>query len=218
MVGYLWLVVFVEIIGLYPVINYFTDFRAFPFVKDTIFERNFWWYNSYAIIKNFVLCYYFILQLNSRRMRKILLGLTIFFTFGAILNIFTRVFFEAISPYSSIGGTLILTITIFLYYFEILSSNRILLFYRIPAFYFSVGLLIWHLIVTPLFIYSYYFTLKSPEFVALHSNVLRVANVLLYSLFILGWIVNMKFKKDEEEEPREVSFKHYEKQKSVLQQ
>jgi hypothetical protein len=207
MVKYLWLVIFVEIVGLYPAINYFTDFRAFPFVKDTIIVRNFWWYNSYAIIKILVLCYYFILQLTSRRTRKILVGLIIVYTLGGILNIFTKEFFEANSPYLSIGGTFILTIIILLYYLEILKSNRILHFYRIPAFYFSMGLLIWHLIVTPLLIYSYYFTLKSPEFVALHSNILRLANVLLYSLFILGWVVSMKYKKDDEEVPVEIGSK-----------
>jgi hypothetical protein len=207
MVKYLWLVIFVEIVGLYPAINYFTDFRVFPFVKDTIIVRNFWWYNSYAIIKILVLCYYFILQLTSRRTRKILVGLIIVYTLGGILNIFTKEFFEANSPYLSIGGTFILTIIILLYYLEILKSNRILHFYRIPAFYFSMGLLIWHLIVTPLLIYSYYFTLKSPEFVALHSNILRLANVLLYSLFILGWVVSMKYKKDDEEVPVEIGSK-----------
>ena len=215
MVVYLWLVIFIEIVGLYPVLNYFTNFQAFPFVEGTLFERNYWWYNSYSLVKFLVILYYFIWQIRSRITREIFSVLAILFTFGGVLNLlFSGVFFKGNAAFSSIGGTLLLVILIFLYYFETLKSSRILNFYRIPAFYFSVGILIWHLTVTPLFIYSHYFSLKSPEFVELHTIILRMANVILYSLFILGWLTCTRFKTIKDDNAMQV----HEKQKSVLQQ
>lgn len=199
MVFYLWLVILVEIVGLYPIINYFTDFQAFPFVEGTLFERNYWWYNAYALVKFLIFLYYFIWQLRSTGARKFYSVLAIMFTIGGIINLFlSNVFFTAYSAFTSFVGTVILVTVILFYYFEILKSNRVLNFYRIPAFYFSVGILIWHLTVTPLFIYNHYFTLKSPEFIQLHVFVLHLANLILYSSFILGWITCSKYSRLDE--------------------
>lgn len=195
LVMYFWLVIFVEVVGLYPVINYFTDSQAFPFVEGTLFERNYWWYNSYSLIKFLVFFYYFIWQLRSSRIRNFFSVLAIIFTLGGVINLLSsQVFFTANSAFTSVGGTLILVILIFIYYYETLKSDRILNFYRLPVFYFSVGILIWHLTITPLFIYSHYFTLKSPEFVELHTLILRIANIILYSLFILGWLIGTHYR------------------------
>lgn len=216
MLLYLWLVLFVETVGLYPVINYFTDYRAFPFVEETLFERNYWWYNSYALIKFPVLIFYYIMKVESKQAVKIFKYLTILFILGGIIEfIFTRIYFTAYSAFINIAGTFIVVILIFLYYFETLKSSRILQFYRLPAFYFSVGILLWHLTVTPLFIYNKYFSMKSPEFVELHSLILRMANIILYSLIILGWLIGANYRTVVKAgDQREDS----EKQKSVLQQ
>lgn len=190
LVYYLWLVVFVEFIGIYPLYGYFTDYSTLPFIKDSVFERNFWWYNSFAIVKYVVFFIYFMRQLQSPQMKKILFYLTGFYIVTSILNLmFSGVFFVAYSAYSSILGTLFLVLIIFLYYLEVLKSNRILHFYKKIPFYISIGVLIWHLVVTPLFIYNHYFSLQSPAFVALHAGILRFANVFLYGIIILSFLV-----------------------------
>lgn len=190
LVYYLWLVVFVEIIGTYPVYAYFTNYSTLPFLKGTVFERNYWWYNSYAIIKYGVFFIFFIRQLQSAQLRKFLLYLTVFYIITTVLNlIFSGIFFVAYSAYDAIVGTILLILLIFIYYFEVLNSDRILHFYKNIQFYISVGVLFWHLVVTPLFIYSHYFTMQSPSFVALHTAVLMLANIFLYGIIITGFLV-----------------------------
>lgn len=188
-VTYLWLVVLVETIGFYPSYNYFTKFAYMPFLEGTSFERNSWLYNSYHIIKFAVFYIFFTGQLYNEKNIKFFRGITVFFVVSAVLNLlFTDVFFERSSSYTSIVGSFILMGLIFVYYFELLKSDKILVFYKSLVFYLSVGLLLWHVTITPLFIYSKYFTNASPEFVNLHSVILKFSNIFLYGVYIAAFI------------------------------
>lgn len=195
-VGYLWLVVVVEIIGFYPAYNYFTDFSNMPFVKGTPFEKNNWLYNSYNIIKFAVFYIFFTAQLQNKKSKAFFKWIMVFFVISAILNLFlTDVFFYRSSNYTYIMGSLILMFLIFVYYFELLKSDRILDFYKSLPFYISVGLLLWHVTITPLFIYNKYFTIASPEFIRLHSTILKISNVFLYGVYIFAFIICTSIKR-----------------------
>lgn len=133
---------------------------------------------------------FFIVQLKSSRMRRILIFLGGFFLLSEIINlIYSGVFFVNISTYGSITGTLILVLCILAYYYEMLKSSSILYFYRDVAFYISIGVLIRYLVVPPLYIYNKYFSLSSPEFVEIHSIIMSIANLFMYGMFIIGFIV-----------------------------
>ena len=188
-VGYLWLVVVVETIGFYPAFNYFTNFSYMPFLKETLFERNIWLYNVFKIVSFTIFYIFFIAQLQNKRTTRIFKWITVFFVLSAVLNlILTEVFFEQSSAYSFITGTFILLTLIFIYYFELLKSDKILYFYKSLVFYISVGLLLWYVTITPLFIFNKYFTSSSPEFVKLHSTILNISNYFLYCTYIIAFI------------------------------
>lgn len=195
LVYYLWLVIFVELVGIYPLVAYFSNYTFMPFIEGTSFERNLWWFNSYHVIKFAVFYFYFTMQFESPRKRKIFRAIGALFVITLILFlVFSGEFFTQQSTLDAIGSTLLLMIIIFSYYIELLKSNRILYFYKSLPFYVSIGLLIWHLSVAPIFIYNLYFSTQSPNFVALHSLILLIANVFLYSTLILGFLVCSKFK------------------------
>ena len=194
-VGYLWLIVLVETIGFYPAFNHFTDFNHMPYVKDTVFEKNNWLYNSYNIVKFAIFYIFFTRQLENKKSIRFFKWITVLFVISAIINLlFTDVFFYMSSAYTYISGSFILMTLIFVYYFELLKSDRILVFYKSLVFYISVGLLLWHVTITPLFIYNKYFTSESPfaspEFIKLHSTILNISNYFLYGLFIMAFIVS----------------------------
>lgn len=189
-VGYLWLVVAVETIGFYPAYNFFTDFSHMPGVKGTLFEKNNWLYNIYNVIKFAIFYIFFIAQLQNYKSKTLYKWITIFFVVSAVINfLFTDVFFNRGSAYTYITGSLILMSIIFVYYIELLKSDRILDFYKSLPFYISVGLLLWHVTITPLYIYNKYFTLASPEFIKLHSTILKASNVFLYGIYIVAFII-----------------------------
>lgn len=190
LVYYLWLVVFVESVGFYPVYAYFTNYETLSFIKDTPWERNYWWYNSYHLVKFAALYYYFILQLTSRTKRKIFTYISIVYLCCSILYlIFSGEFFYQYSTFDAIVGTLLLVILIFFYFFDLLQSEKVLDFYKTLPFYVSIGILVWQVVVTPLFIYSLYFTTRSPEFVELNAIVLQLTNFFLYGVLIAGFLI-----------------------------
>lgn len=191
-VYFLWFTVFVETVGIYPSYAYFNDYSTLSFIKDTPFERNYWWYNSFNIIKFNVYFIFFIAQLDSQNKRKIFNACSLFFTFSAVINLlFSGIFFTASSAYTAILGTFLLCFMVMIYFYEMLNGDKILNFYKHIPFYVAIGVLVWHLVVTPLFIYSQYFSSKSPDFVALHTWVLTIMNIYLYGIFIIGFILNL---------------------------
>lgn len=189
-VYYLWLIVVVEILGLYTVYAYFASNAFSDFIEETPFRRNYWLYNTFNLISYLVFFQYFIRQLRSLLLTRIFKTLGLLFFITATFNlVFSGIFFEAYSAYTSILGTLILVLLILLYSYELLRSYRILEFYKDISFYISIGAMVWHLCATPLFIYSKYFSLQSPDFVFLHTWVLRLANIVLYGAMIIGFII-----------------------------
>jgi len=190
-VSFLWITFFIEVTGLYATYFYFTGYKNFEFLRDSPFERNFWLYNIFNVFSYFIYFIFFILHLKAEKIRKILTILAVFFVFTAILNlIFSGIFFTAFSAYTHINGTIFLILCISAYYYELLTSYRILNFYKNVEFYISIGALIFHVVTTPLFIYSKYIKLQNPEFIAIYEVVLRSVNFFLYGIIILGFLMS----------------------------
>ncbi|UJH91235.1 hypothetical protein LZ575_22060 [Antarcticibacterium sp. 1MA-6-2] len=197
LVYYLWLVIFVESVGLYPLYAYFTNYETMPFIKDTPWERNYWWYNLYHFLKFAALFYYFVSQLSSAVKRKIFRIVAVIYLLCSILYLsFSGEFFYQYSTFDSIVGTFFIITLILFYLYELLKSEQILNFYKSLPFYISIGILVWHVTVTPLLIYSMYFTQRSPEFVELNTIVLRLINIFLYGMFIAGFLICATKKKE----------------------
>lgn len=189
-VYYLWLTLFVEILGFYAAFAYFNNYEILWFIKDTGFERNFWLYNSFKVVTFLMYFLLFYSQLNNERVKRFFYTVFLLFTIISVINyIVSDVFFRAYAAFTPVTGTIILMLIIAAYYFEMLKSDRILNFYRSVVFYISVGSLFWHLVVTPLFIYSHYFSMDSPAFVSLHALLLKLANIFMYTCFTIGFLV-----------------------------
>lgn len=188
-VYFLWFILFVEIIGLYALFNYF-NYSYFEFLIGTPFEDNYWLYNSLHVVSYMVYFYFFIEQLKTNRIRKYLTFMAWFFFATSILFlVFSGVFFVNYSFYSIIVGTIILILCIAAYYYQMLTSDTILSFQKNPAFYISIGALIWHVVVTPLLIYGKYYSTTSPEFIKMYGLILGSANMFLYGIFFFGFII-----------------------------
>lgn len=181
--------VFVETLGLYPTYAYFSDYTSLSFIRNTPFERNYWLYNIHKIISLLTYLSLFTSRLGGKRMRKIFWILIAVFAVSSFYNlIFSGIFYIGHSVFTTVSGTFLLVVIILIYYYELLKSDQILDFYYNVVFYISLGAVVWHLVVTPIFIYNKYFSLQSPDFVLLHSWILRLANVFLYGTIIVGFL------------------------------
>ncbi|SEM23227.1 hypothetical protein SAMN04487910_4493 [Aquimarina amphilecti] len=189
---FLWLTVFVETVGLIP--NIIQSVESFGHLKETFWNQNFWLYNTYLILSFLFYLNYVKMNLKSSKLKKVLMIFFLIYGLSTIVNlVFSKVLFEAYSAYSFVVGSILLFFSIGLYYYEILQSNAILNFSRSIPFYFSVGTLVFHLCVTPLFIYSrYYSNRTSPEFVEVYALILTIANIFMYTCYIIGFLICSK--------------------------
>ncbi|AXT55852.1 hypothetical protein D1815_08845 [Aquimarina sp. AD1] len=192
-VYYLWFTVSVELVfGWLPASIFYLDF--FSFLRGTLFEDNIWIYNIYQVISYGFYLFYFSSLIEDKKNARYAGFLFIIYLFLAILNlIFSGIFFEAISSFTDILGTLLLLFSVIYFYFQLLKSDKILNFYKNIPFYVSIGALVFHLVVNPIFIYdTYYSNSKSEEFVEIQRIILTLANIFMYTCYILGFIVCSK--------------------------
>ena len=191
---FLWFTVAIEIIfGWLPAaIN---KVESLSFLKDTFLNYNPWAYDLYNIMSFSFFLFYFLTVLSKNRcLGKRDFSIIFVFVCFCILIHITFDFFSPISSnLVSILGTLFLSIVIIVFYLKMLKSDLILNFYKILPFYVSIGILIFNLVVNPIFIYqSYYSIKKSPEFVELFKLVIMSANIFMYTCFIFGLIICSK--------------------------
>ena len=191
---FLWFTVAIEIIfGWLPAaIN---SIQYLGFLKDTILNDNPWAYDLYNIISFSFFLFYFltILSKEGYAKKKDFLVISVFLLLSILIHLTFGFFSPISSNLVSLLGTLFLSIIIIMFYLKMLKSDLILNFYRILPFYVSIGILIFNLIVNPIFIYqSYYSVKRSPEFVELFKFVIMSANIFMYTCFIFGFIVCSK--------------------------
>lgn len=190
-VWFLWLTLLVDTSGFYNVAAYYSDYEYFSFIKGTKFVHTYWLFNPYHLIAYVAFQSFFITQINSEKLRKRLWIITVAFTLAAILNlILSGIFFTSYSAFTAICGTVILVLWIGLFFYQILRSQRILNFYKDLAFYIAIGALIWHVSITPLFIYNKFGIMNtSPEFVNFYKILLSVMNAFMYLSFAAGFLI-----------------------------
>lgn len=191
LVYFLWFTFLIDIIGFYPLLAYYSDYTILPFVKGTRYAHNYWLYNPLMLLGYIIYISFFLSQLNNTGTIKILQLITVLFVIITIINfIFSGLFFTGYSTFVTFGGSLILLISIGVYFYKVLRSDKILDFYNDLPFYVGVGSLIWHLCITPLILYNKYGIMNAnPEFVQVYMKILTLMNVILYSLIAVGFII-----------------------------
>lgn len=188
MVSFLGLTVFVEILGWYTI---FVDSGFLEGLQGTFLEKNFWLFNIYSIVSYLFYISYFKWYLLSIRAARVMNILRAVFVVISLVNILLLGgFFDGFMAITNIVGTLFVFLSIAFYYLQLLQGNQILEIRKSLPFYVSVGALIFHLCTTPLFIYSSHFKNSiDPDFVSLYIPIIFIANLILYSTYILGFLI-----------------------------
>ena len=115
---FLWFTVFVELVGVYAPLAYFTNYEYFALVKDTVFKDNYWWYNMYILISFSFFIYYFNSFLVSNEIKKWIKYLIVLYMIASTINLMlSDIFFNGYSVFTTIVGTLIVLASIFNFYF-----------------------------------------------------------------------------------------------------
>lgn len=169
---------------------FFRNINIFLLSRGPSFSDNYWLYNIFLILIFSFYVYYFRAFIINKIHRLILQVLALGFIFSSILYfIFTDVYFTAFSPYTMILGTILLFLSVVLFYFELLRSDIMLKLKFFLPLYISIGALIFYLCVTPIDLFSRYFSKENSIFVNLRVTILLGANIFMYLTFIIGFLV-----------------------------
>ena len=190
LVYFLWLTFFFDLIGSYAPIAYFSNYEYFSFICVTgRFEYNYWWFNIYMLISYGFFFYYFtsFLMKNKVKQRMNLL-IFCYLIFGVGNLICSEIFFNGNSILSSTVGTLIVLFSIFLFFFDLLKSDKILILTKYLPIYISVGVLVNNIALTPMAIFSQYFIFNNELFINIKAAIVPIVNVIMYGLFTIGFL------------------------------
>lgn len=195
---YLWVILLVDLLGYYVAVAYYTDYRVFGFIKDTVLERNYWLFNAAYPLTFIPYLWFFVAQLKSKDLQRwFKIGAGLYLILAVVFNITSGDYFTSYVSFHLIAGSILLAISIASYFIQILNSDQIINFYKTLSFYVGVGALLWHLGYTPLYILNRYNIMESsPDFLEVYKIMLSIFNLLLYSCFTIGFLVEMRhFKK-----------------------
>lgn len=195
-VWFLWSIFIIDVLGGYSIWAYFDNYQTFPFLKDSLFTRNFWWYN---IAKTYFIagyCYFLLRKIGNTRITSYLKWAIFVFLAYAVYNMFFsgEFFVRYITKTFTLGTFLVIT-SVFAYFYDILISDRVLDFHKNLFFYMALGILVWYLVIPPTEIYVDYFTAENAFFIEVFATVLRYANIFLYVIFILGFYIDYRFRR-----------------------
>lgn len=188
---FVWFLGFTLLSEIFSWYAYFVDSGFLSFLKGTVLESNYWLSNIYGMISFLFYINYFKWYLLEKKSIRIINVFSVIFLVVSFCEILiSGGFFNRFMPIANMLGTLLVFISIAFYYLELLKSDQILVVQRSLPFYVSVGALLFHLCTTPLFIYgAYYSNSIDPSFVNLYRHIIFDINILLYSIYIAGFLI-----------------------------
>jgi hypothetical protein len=196
---YLWLVVFVENIGLYSeYICYHKYDESGFFLNNVDFIKNFWIYNIYTIVAySFFSIYFFKQFADENLLKKVKLCLCFFLIFSMSYMLLTGVFAKSYSKFIELLGLVVYLISVGYYYYKLLASNEVLSIGKSLPFFISISTLLFFLTMTPLFLSSEFLSLKETVFTKYYRIIITYANYFLYGMFIFGIVKCYWFNKSQ---------------------
>lgn len=165
------------------------DHEWFIAIKNSVFCSNNWLYNIYTFLAiGFISIFYYNFMTTFRTKTTILSVFIIYSVFSVLYFTLTDSFFFTSLPYHFTIGVTIICLYVLLYFLELIKSDKILDFHKLPSFYISTGLLLWYLCVIPLFIFNSYFKSINSDFGRFRTLLLIIINICTYSWFAFGFL------------------------------
>ncbi len=163
----------------------------FWFLNGTLLQRNYWWGTLYWTIGSVMFySFYFSKVIKTSNYLLILKFSRYLFLAFSLIYIITHLdeYFIRSFPAINISGAIVIFMCVFLYFIELLQSNKILKFHKSISFYISSVILIWWLIITPLVFYQVYFNNVDWNFIFLKWQIYLFANIFMYLTFTFALI------------------------------
>ena len=195
-IWYLWLTVFVETLSLYTYLYDHFDNAIINWIDNSIFHGNTWLYNIYHSVSLILIGMFLIRNTKTEFSHKIIKIILITCTlFVVSYFLISGKLFEMSLPYNLAIQTFAIFIMVILYLRELIQSDQILDFYKSHVFYISLALMLWHISLTPLFIFDSYYRAANEGFFTFRDIFLNTFNILLYSCYVFAFFYSLYHKR-----------------------
>ncbi|WP_299099708.1 hypothetical protein [uncultured Winogradskyella sp.] len=179
----------VDFIGSYPSFLYKND--LFYLIEGTLIQRNYWWFTIFWWIGLSVFVSYINYQIiENNRLKKIIKYSFYLYIVQILLSIAFRFeyLFTPNEQFIKIASFWMVSLSIIVYYFELLGSDRIIQFYKSVYFYFNSALFCWILIMIPMDFFEKYFVPEDVAYIMLKYKIYLSLNIFLYLTFTTALI------------------------------
>ncbi|WP_296382855.1 hypothetical protein [Winogradskyella sp.] len=195
-VWYLWFTVFVETLSMYTYLYEYFDTPLINWIENSVFFRNTWLYNIYNFVSLILIGMFVIRNIDNSTSQKIIKLIIIACSIFSIwFFVLTGEFFIMSIPYDLAVQTFAIFIMVLLYLRELIQSEQFLDFYKSHVFYISLAIMLWHICLTPLFIFDEYYRFGNDDFIAFRGIFLDTFNILLYSCYTFAFLYSLFHKR-----------------------
>lgn len=196
-VYYLWLVIIFESYGFMVGFAKHTEYEFFGFLEGTFFQNGNWAYNVFRVISSVLFITYFLNFIRSHRERILIQIFTLGYIILALVKYSDVETLQLrIEPIILITSSLLVFMTILLFFLNLLKSDKIIDLKRYFPFYVALGYLLFLITTTPIDIYiNYYKIIINEMYVILRASIYLFINLFLYSILTLGFILCFRKKK-----------------------
>ncbi|MCT4629758.1 hypothetical protein [Winogradskyella sp.] len=198
-VWYLWFVVVIETLAMYPYLYGRVDNTLINWLEHSFMRQNSWIYHFYNV-GTIILFRIFIKKNTSTKFSHKIINVVFWFSFSffviyILYLIVNGNFFKSINEYDVAIFTFTIFAMVMMYFRELLQSDEILNFYKSHVFYICIVTLLFYICMTPLFFYSEYISTINPDFIDFRRVALTVSNIILYSCYVFAFFFSLYHKK-----------------------
>ena len=188
---FLWFLIYVfliELIGGYTVYVSKYEFLANikTALKDTLIEKNFWWFNIFWRLGSALFfSSFFILIIKTKLYKNILIWARAIFLISTVSYTLFNLdqLFNTSIVFNTILGAFLVLLSSVMYFLEILQSEKILTFYKSIYFFIAATVFIWFLVITPIIFYQAYYSTADWNFVLSRRLIFLLCNMFMYLTF-----------------------------------
>jgi len=195
-VWYLWFVVFIETIGMYPFLYDQVDNDIINWLQHSFMRRNTWLYNIYKLV--FLLLIWMFMKRNIKfSFSHKVINITVFLCIGIIILyfLFTGNFFITTIDYPIAIVTFSIFTMAIIYLWELVRSDQILSFYKDHVFYIIIATVLFYICITPMLLFEEYYLEINESFIQFRGLLLTISNIILYSCYVFAFFYSLHHKK-----------------------
>lgn len=176
-------------------IKYFIYFIGYVFISETIANiylskgvNTVIINNVYSIAYTFFNLFFYSILIKNKKSKKIGYIMMFFFAISLIINqLYFQKFEHRLQTYTFILGLFLVTFLVFIYFLEIMNSNKIIYVTRLSEFWISTGIIIFNFGFIPVLVVA-----ELIKWEGVYHYILLFVNVIMYGCFITGFMVSKK--------------------------